>query len=162
MHRSLEILMEEHRVIEGVVASLLTFTNTLETGKAQPREVLGRYVEFFRGFADGCHHCKEEDLLFAKMIEFDFSKESGPLAVMTEDHKQARAFVGILADVSGAVGPLSQEEVEKVRDTAAAYAEHLLGHIQKEDNILYPMAQQALPEAEVLDTMQASYSSFEE
>lgn len=162
MHMSLEILMEEHRVIEGVAASLLTFVGTLEEGTAERRATLARYVEFFRGFADGCHHCKEEDLLFVRMIEFNFPKEFGPLAVMNEDHKQARAFVSSLAEVSEARGPLSGEEIEKVRATAGAYVELLLGHILKEDNVLYPMAQQALPEADVLDAMLASYSSFEE
>lgn len=162
MHRSLEILMDEHRVIEGVLSSLITFVNSLKEGDEAGRKTVGRYVDFFRNFADGCHHCKEEDLLFQKMVEFNFPSEFGPLAVMDEEHKQARKLVGLLAGSVERTGSMSHSEIMELRETSTAYASLLSGHIMKEDNVLYPMAQQALPQGDVLDAMLSLYSSFEE
>ncbi len=55
-----DILMSEHRVIEQVLDCLekileqCTSENKLDTISAK------QAIEFFRGFADHCHHGKEE------------------------------------------------------------------------------------------------------
>lgn len=162
MHKALEILMTEHRVINSVLSSLLTFINGLTEGDEEGRKMLDRYIDFFRNFADGCHHSKEEDLLFQKMVDFNFPLESGPLAVMNEEHQQARVLVRSMAKHVERKGPFSLDEIAELQRTAMEFAALLSGHIMKEDNVLYPMAQKALPKVEVLDAMLASYPSFEE
>jgi hypothetical protein len=54
---------------------------------------IGDCSGFFRNFADRCHHSKEEDELFPKMVEHGIPKEGGPIGVMLMEHDQGRAFV---------------------------------------------------------------------
>lgn len=149
MSRAIDDLMNEHRLIEKVLGSLEAFADAVESGAAAERKTVAAYAEFFRGFADKCHHGKEEDRLFVKMIEHGFPKDSGPLAVMYSDHRHGREHVAALAAVAGGKGALSPEERKTIVHHARSYAPHLREHIVKEDNALYPMALQAIPPAAV-------------
>jgi hemerythrin-like domain-containing protein len=51
-------------------------------GGTASREVFEPFLEFFRGFADKCHHCKEEDRLFPCMEARGIPREGGPIGVM--------------------------------------------------------------------------------
>ena len=72
-----------------------------------------------------------------------------PVAVMLAEHTEGREHVGALAQVGRGEGPLSGAEIETVHRHARAFIPLLRGHIGKEDNILYPMARQAMPPAEL-------------
>ena len=66
---AIETLMNEHRVIERVLDGLVAFAEEIERKGTTEKEELGRFVTFVREFADACHHGKEEDILFAAMVE---------------------------------------------------------------------------------------------
>ncbi len=61
--KATEILMEEHRVIERVLTSLEIASNRLSLGQAIPADFFLKAADFIKGFADGCHHKKEEGVL---------------------------------------------------------------------------------------------------
>jgi hemerythrin-like domain-containing protein len=65
--KATEILMEEHRVIEGVLKTLETAAQYLEMGLPVRPGLFLEAADFVRGFADGCHHKKEEQVLFKSM-----------------------------------------------------------------------------------------------
>jgi hemerythrin-like domain-containing protein len=73
MSRTIAILMKEHRLIERVLGSLETFLDQLSADERN-RADLKNFAEFFREFADRCHHGKEEDRLFVSMTDYGFSK----------------------------------------------------------------------------------------
>lgn len=153
MSKAVFVLMQEHRLIEQVLGSLETCVVGIEQGAAAERPTIADYAAFFRGFADACHHGKEEDLLFARMIERGFPRESGPLAVMLHEHTLGRARVRALGELGQGSGPLSPVEVELAVGNATAFVELLRAHILKEDRILYPMAERLLtgPEWDALE-----------
>ena len=102
--------MQEHELIVEVLASLQAMAEKLEAGATVPRQDVADFGRFFRDFADKCHHGKEEDRLFVKMVEAGFPQDSGPVAVMLAEHDEGREEVrGLLAVGSGA-GPLSDPE----------------------------------------------------
>jgi hemerythrin-like domain-containing protein len=159
MSKALETLMAEHRVIEQVLSSLETFAERLEDDR-DPRRALSDYGRFFREFADRCHHAKEEDRLFVEMVRHGFPREHGPIAVMLSDHVEGRAHVGAIAKAGEGTGPLSAAECSSVRYHVRTYVPLLRSHIMKEDNVLYPMAGQALP-AEVLEKLAREFEEHE-
>ena len=69
MEKAIEVLMGEHRLIEQALGSLETYAALVREGIPPWREVIGDYAAFFRGFADTCHHGKEEDILFQRMMD---------------------------------------------------------------------------------------------
>jgi hemerythrin-like domain-containing protein len=149
MKDAIETLMNEHRLIEQVLGALDTFVEQLFTPVPEDRRQVGQFAWFFRHFADHCHHGKEEKELFVQMNRCGFPMEYGPLGVMLAEHGEGREHVGALAEIGRGTGPLSLPEREAVAEHARALIPLLRAHIQKEDNILYPMARQGIPPAEI-------------
>jgi hemerythrin-like domain-containing protein len=141
---AIDILMEEHQVILRGIDGLTGYAAAVRGGAGDPAE-LPRFVTFIREYADACHHGKEEAILFEAMAEAGFPREAGPLAVMLHEHERGRALVGELDRLGQAVRPWTSAEREAVHAAASGYAELLRAHIQKEDGILYPMAEERLP-----------------
>jgi len=125
-----------------------------DTGKVHAEE-LDRMLDFFRNFADRCHHAKEEELLFVKMQERGMPVGGGPIAVMLLEHDEGRQRVKAVAEALPQAREGDAAAIASVRDSLSAYVQLLRAHIDKEDNVLYPMAdrlfapedQQALTEA---------------
>ncbi len=160
MARPLTILMEEHRLIESALGSLETCALEVDGGLALERAIARDYAEFLKGFADAWHHGKEEDILFRRMVERGFSAESGPVAVMLHEPREGRALVGRIAAVGAADGAVSDSERATFLAASRGFVPLLRQHIQKEDNILYPMSERVLSAAE-FETMLSDFEAFE-
>ncbi len=160
MRDAIETLMQEHRVIEQVLGALATCVAQLKQGEPVPRARLGEFAAFFRNFADRCHHGKEEDLLFEAMTHHGFSRQAGPLAVMLAEHDEGRRCVRDLARLGEGDGELSPAERDAAVAAASTFIALLTAHIQKEDQILYPMARQHLP-ADVTEALAHRFEEFE-
>ncbi len=141
----IETLMNEHRLIERAIDALLSFADEVRRKSSDEREELGRFVTFIREFADGCHHGKEENILFATMVEAGFPGDGGPIAVMLMEHTEGRGYVQALAELQLQTTPWTAEDRQRLADAAYGYGDLLRQHIHKEDAILYPMAEQRLP-----------------
>jgi hemerythrin-like domain-containing protein len=160
MSKVIETLMNEHRLIEKVLGSLQTFVGQLAPAQPEARTRVAAYAEFFREFADRCHHGKEEDRLFVTMGNHGFSSTGGPVYVMLQEHELGRSHVRALAGVGEGDGELSASEVVTVRTHALEFISLLAAHIMKEDKILFPAADRTIPSAE-LDSLAAAFDEFE-
>lgn len=139
-----EILMQEHRVIERVLAAMQTaMQRATSDQQLQPTFFLDA-VEFIQGYADAYHHAKEEGVLFKEMEAQGFPTEGGPIAVMLSEHEQARAYTGAMKSAAERWDGGEASARSEVTHNAQGYVSLLSDHIYKEDNILYPMADQLL------------------
>ncbi len=157
---AIETLMNEHRRIEHALDALVAFADEVRRKTADDKEELGRFVTFIREFADAHHHGKEEDILFAAMVEAGFPRNGGPIAVMLSEHDQGRAYVRVLAALAAQPDAWSTEDRQRLAEAAYGYANLLHAHIHKEDAILYPMAEQRLP-PEALARVSADCDAYE-
>lgn len=139
------ILMDEHRLIERVLAALETGADRLERGERIAAGFFAEAAEFIRGFADGCHHRKEEGVLFVAMHAAGMPVEGGPIAVMLAEHEQARGLTRALREGAARMASGDRAASAQVVDAARGYARLLRAHIQKEDRILFPVAEQVIP-----------------
>lgn len=153
MNKCVDSMMQEHELIVEVLAALQAMAEKLDAGEEVARKDVAEFGRFFRDFADKCHHGKEEDRLFVKMVEAGFPKHGGPIAVMLAEHDAGRQEVRGLLTIGAGAGPLSEAERAQVIGYASEFVPLLYAHIQKENNVLYPMAQNAIPpeEFELLD-----------
>ncbi|MGB9601853.1 MAG: hemerythrin domain-containing protein [Limisphaerales bacterium] len=145
MNTAIQNMMNEHQLILKVLASLDELVKRLQSGKVVPREDIAKFTFFFKNFADKWHHGKEEERLFKKMVDYGFPREYGPIGVMLGEHEEGRKQVRILADIAAGSGELTQDEINKIVVAASEFVQLLFFHIHKEDNVLYPMAEQSLP-----------------
>lgn len=129
------ILRDEHEVILRALALLERLGERLEAAQPVDRETLAWLRGFFSTFADRCHHGKEEQHLFPALERHGVPKEGGPLGVMLLEHEEGRALVRAM------VGGTDQQSGESIRK----YTALLRAHIDKENGILFPLAEQVLP-----------------
>ncbi len=98
--QAIENLMTEHRLIERVLMALETAARRLMAGQPLRAGFFLDATEFLQGFADGCHHWKEETVLFPALIAHGMPSRGGPVAVMLSEHEQGRAFVRALQEAA--------------------------------------------------------------
>lgn len=130
-----DILREEHVVILRALAVLESATARLARGAALPDGWWAELIEWLRAFADRNHHAKEERALFPAMARAGVPAGSGgPIGVMLEEHAEGRALVQAMA----AGGPGERAVA------ARKYIELLRNHIDKENGVLFPLADAVL------------------
>jgi hemerythrin-like domain-containing protein len=135
--RATALLSDEHRVIERVLAVLEKLTaGRVETSLDSWRKAL----DFFSGFADQCHHFKEERVLFPAMEEHGIPKEGGPIGMMLMEHEEGRTYVRSMLAAIPLVEAKNEAAKEILIDKARAYLRLLKDHIQKEDEVLFKIA----------------------
>jgi hemerythrin-like domain-containing protein len=146
-----ETLKHEHRVIERVLAVLDRACDKLARNEPVDPAVFTGAVDFIRNFADRCHHAKEEDNLFRRMGERGFPVSDGPIAVMLAEHEEGRRFVRGLAEAAERYAKGDTSAARDIVPNARGYSQLLSQHIQKEDNILYMMADNTFTPADQRD-----------
>jgi len=141
MEHATDILKHEHQVILHVLDAA---ERDAQHPEALDLERVAKIADFLRNFADRCHHAKEQDLLFPAMNRRGLPSDTGPIAVMLHEHDEGRAHVRAII--------LELEEAEPDRAEIARhlreFANLLRGHISKEDDVLYVMADQLLTPAD--------------
>ncbi len=146
--RPTEVLSNEHRVIEVMLNCLEQMAaRSLADGKLD-RQDAEQAVDFIRNFADGCHHGKEEAHLFQTLVAKGMPRESGPVGVMLSEHEQGRAFVRAMAENIGAASEGEKSALQGFAAAANGYVQLLRSHISKEDNVLFPMAENILDDTD--------------
>jgi hemerythrin-like domain-containing protein len=143
--KATQILMNEHRVIERVLSAMQLAAERVSHGQEMRPAFFLNAALFIKNFADGCHHRKEEGVLFIAMNESGMPSQGGPIAVMLAEHEQGREFTQAMKDAAEKweTGDLSARPV--VIQDALGYVALLRQHIHKEDNILFPMADRIIP-----------------
>jgi hemerythrin-like domain-containing protein len=154
-------LSHEHQTILRMIRVLDKMAGRLAAGAAVDPDDLDRAVAFIRGFADKCHHAKEEGYLFPEMEKAGIPRDGGPIGVMLADHVKGRAHAAAMAGAIPGIRTGDGDAAEIFGAEARGYSGLLTQHIFKEDHILYPMAdarltpdQQAILEACFADVEQ--------
>jgi len=143
-----DVLKQEHRVIEQVLACLAVLADRADAGRLDPGDAR-QAIDFLQVFADRCHHAKEENVLFPRMEARGFSRERGPTGVMLHEHELGRQAIRAMLAALDASSPAGFAR------PARAYVALLREHIAKEDHCLFPMADQALTARDQEDLQRA-------
>lgn len=137
-------LKEEHEGILLMLNILEKVSSRLESRERVDQDHPEKIVEFFRIFADKCHHGKEEDLLFPEMEKAGVPKERGPIGVMLTEHDQGRGHVRGMAEAALRLKAGDLGAGPEFSGHARKYIALLRQHIEKENNILFPMGDRVL------------------
>ena len=140
MDKAIKILVDEHENILILADSLERECDKVGRGKKINEEFFKNAVDFIRNYADKFHHAKEEEILFK---EFCKTAEKGclhcnPVEQMLYEHNIGREFV------KGMENGLKEKNKDKIIENSKGYINLIREHIFKENNILYPMAEEAL------------------
>lgn len=158
--KAIEILMQEHRVIERVLDALERAAGHLAAGRPVRAGFFLEAADFIAGFADGTHHRKEEGVLFGAMIDSGAPSQGGAIDMMLDEHEQGRVFTRAMRDAARRLKSGDAEARLLVVSNARGYVALLRDHIAKEDEMLFPLADELLS-AERQDTVVRGFAQIE-
>lgn len=148
----LHTLISEHEFIFGFLSKLELLNDAIQKNSADPAKAaeiseLKNVAEHLIGAEP--HHKREEDVLFPEMEARDVF---GPPSVMRQEHEELRAKKKELKDLvdNADTAGLSKEKLQEI---SRYLVPTLKEHIDKENNILYPLAFEVIKEKSVWTDM---------
>jgi hemerythrin-like domain-containing protein len=145
-------LLAEHDAVRTTLKILKHISQDIEkTGKISNPEHLDQLFDFFITFVDRCHHSKEEEQLFPSLEELGISREGGPVGVMLKEHQQGRDLVVMMKTAVDKYKNGNNDAAQKFVKHANDYITLLDFHIDKENNVLFPMAVKHLTESQLVE-----------
>ena len=90
-------------------------------------------------FVDKCHHSKEENLLFPAMEAVGIPRQSGPISAMLSEHQTGRKYIQCMQESFDTYMTGEKTEFGRFVQNAINYVDLLRLHIEKENQILFPM-----------------------
>jgi hemerythrin-like domain-containing protein len=151
MSTAIDDLKHEHEAIRFTLKVLAKMAEQSERGNADDAD-RHAIIAFLREFADKCHHGKEEGILFPEMEQAGIVREGGPLGVMLSEHVQGRELIAAMESA------LQSADGSAFSKAARDYIRLLDTHIWKENEVLFPMAENAINAGDFEDI----YDRFEE
>ena len=155
MGKATQDLRKEHDAILHVLEILDAM---ISDDKKEDTEMLQYYSElvyFLKTFADKCHHGKEENHLFVDLEKHGVPNEGGPIGVMLYDHNQGREYIFLMNKA------VEAKDLTAFNDAAAKYRDLMRSHIEKENNVLFVMADKILDDAKQ-DELFEKFEQYEE
>lgn len=139
-------LREDHKIISEFLRVMTAINEKI----AKDEEVSGEHLtvvgDFLKDFADTYHHGREEELFFPALEAAGMPREGGPVGVMLQEHVIGRDLTKQMRDSAVAYNGGDKSAVKDFMTASDHYVEHLMQHIDKENNILFRMADANLHE----------------
>ena len=140
MGKATQDLRKEH---EAILYVLQILDKMMESDSRDSENMLryyGEVVYFLKIFADKCHHGKEENYLFKELVDKGIPNDGGPVGVMLQEHVQGRGYIAQMGR------SLDDKNINGFNKAAAQYRDLLRRHINKENNVLFMMADNVIDE----------------
>lgn len=140
-------LFAEHEAVRRALKILKAMGRHIEkTGQINHTQHVQQLFDFFNTFVDRCHHGKEEELLFPALEQVGISRKGGPVGVMLMEHQQGRDLVAKMKNELSRHIDGDNNAARNFKRHADEYIALLDFHIDKENNVLFPMAIKHLTE----------------
>ena len=141
-----EDLINEHKAIKVMLSIMSKIAENIKANKGYYIKDVEQIVDFLKTFADKCHHGKEENVLFPALVLAGIPKENGPIGVMLQEHTLGRGYIKEINRglENCKLGDTCSSEL--IAANLTNYVNLLQNHIQKEETILFPMANKTLSE----------------
>jgi hemerythrin-like domain-containing protein len=127
-------LMIEHRLIERMVAVLRAEMQGIEKKGTVHVELIDDGVDFFRTYADRCHHGKEEDILFRDLAKKRLAPDHKKIMdELIEEHRFGRETVRQLLNAKERYAKGDAAALQEIIVILKKLVEFYPVHIEKED-----------------------------
>ncbi len=156
-----DILEKEHAIIEKMSAYAGKTAGNIRSGEAVDWEELGQLVDFFKNFADGCHHLKEEELLFPELRKLNV--DPVVIDLLVKQHEEGRILLGGMANIlENHESPVSDLNRQSLAEYLSQYSQLMERHIKLENEYLWPRVSQTLDETTKDKLMKGFHRTEEE
>lgn len=146
--KSVDLMLEEHRLIERMLNVLEACAGRMERGHALESGTLDSILEFLRVYADAGHHAKEEDVFFPALAAQGFEPEASAVNALQAQHEGGRGLLRELREAMTGVRRGNAASRQAFAATAMEYVALLREHIRLEDHYFPDYASTWLTSAE--------------
>lgn len=153
-------LEQEHEQILGLLGVLGHLARRVLHGE-RPLDEVQECIDLLRTFADEAHHGKEERHLFPALNETGLPRRSGPVAIMLLEHDAGRSELTDMASALIELGCGVEEGAGRFSRAVSRYTNLLRDHIEKENDVLFPIACELLP-PDSAATLEAGYAAVDQ
>ena len=130
----IDALMQEHRLIERMIAQMQKEATRMEETKMVNAKFVDVAVDFIRVYADRCHHGKEEGVLFRELHSKPMAPEIATMVMeLINEHVYARKTTANLAKAKESYVNGNLDSLNDVVKLIKALVEFYPQHIEKED-----------------------------
>jgi hemerythrin-like domain-containing protein len=140
-------LKKEHEGITRMLRVLVAVSDRLKQKEEVDAEDLDGILEFLSVFVDRCHHGKEEEFLFPALKAAGVPGDGGPVAVMLSEHEHGRTLVAQLKEGVARYTSGDKTAASGIRGAVGEYVDLLTQHIEKENGVLFAVADAKFTEA---------------
>lgn len=141
-----EELVNEHTSICAMIGILANLCSRMERSEEVPSVHLKMVVDFLDGFAEGCHHRKEEYCLIPSLERAGIPRRGSLIGILLAEHDLGRKLLrGMKTALLGRSIADPRADGAFIGE-ARVYASLLRSHITREDTVVFPMAEQRLSE----------------
>lgn len=138
--RATNELKKEHQGIELLLRVLQALSVKSSRAEQIQAEHLDGIMEFLSVFVDKCHHGKEEEYLFPALEAVGVQRESGPIGVLLLEHEQGRKLVARFKVAAKEYISGNKTGAAEFQTVINEYVSLMAQHIEKENNVIFPMA----------------------
>jgi len=148
----IEVMFCEHEVISKTEAIIQNLDKTWVTDAVKYKEVIATLINFFREYADGYHHRKEEDVLFPAINDHPNFVLQEIIEEFETHHEDFRDYTVAIEEA------ISEKDFEGSYTQLNNYLQDLLDHIAAENDELFVLAESLLNE----DELETIYFKFKD
>ena len=150
MHPILEGLFRQHRDAEAMLADLETAAGRVKAGGAAHPDVLAELARLRHEIhGEVLSHFREEELALFVVLGRHIDAAGGPIAMLMEEHAQFRQLELEFEEALAAIElDFHDGWPDRLCEAAEAIGRLLPPHIEKEDTVIFPMAESMLDESE--------------
>jgi len=142
------IIREEHRSLSAVTQSLrILARDARDRGGAPDHELFTVILDYIEGFSDRFHHPKEDAHLFA-VLRRHCAGASEALDVLERDHARGDELTRKLRYLLSRCRTGAAAALEAFAAAVEEYVEFYWRHMRLEEDVVLPLAERALTEAD--------------
>lgn len=143
MPSAITIIRDEHRALAAVLRGLQYLVEQIRNGQQSPDfPLLKSMLAYIEAFPDKLHHPKEDQYIYPVLRQRDPSA-APTLDVLEDEHRRGPGYLNKLQDTLDDY----QRDSEKFAAFAEAvsnYAGYQWAHMNKEEDVILPLAEKAL------------------
>jgi hemerythrin-like domain-containing protein len=142
--RAVDLMMEEHRLIERMLRVLENSAAVLARGGRVPPGMLEGMLEFIQVYADAGHHAKEEEIFFPALAAHGVTPEASTIGAFQAQHESGRLLVREMRGALAGVNRGEKAACDAFSASAEEYVALLREHIRLEDQHFVEYAEEYL------------------
>ncbi|MBI5785573.1 MAG: hemerythrin domain-containing protein [Rhodocyclales bacterium] len=144
MPKALNVIKDEHRSLGAIMHGFLFLVDEIRAGRMQPDfKLLNAMLYYLENFPEKLHHPKENEFLH-RYLRLRSPEANALLEVVEEEHRHSHAQSQVMIEALRNYEQNGDAARDAFLDAVKSYAEFQWRHIEREEDLILPLAVKVL------------------